>query len=153
LLGDLLLKEVLVGQLDMGLRVDKVQTLEAALVVEEQERREQIKQEQPQAQQEEAAGQITFLDLLFYMQQAEVEDLTLLVFRQAQLLEIQVVVMVEMHQQTMLKQLEFPLAEEEELLLHPIEVVEEVEEVDIMLGACQLETEATEVAELWLSAI
>jgi len=122
-------------------------------VVEEQERREQIKQEQPQAQQEEAAGQITFLDLLFYMQQAEVEDLTLLVFRQAQLLEIQVVVMVEMHQQTMLKQLEFPLAEEEELLLHPIEVGEEVEAGVIMLEACQLEMVATEVAELWLSAI
>jgi hypothetical protein len=112
LLEDLLPKEVLVGQLDMGLRADKAQTLEAALVVEEQERREQIKQEQPQAQQEEAVGQITLLDLLFYTQQAEAEDLTLLVFRQAQLLEIQVVVMVEMHQQTMLTQLEFPQEEE-----------------------------------------
>jgi hypothetical protein len=112
LLGDLLLKEVLVVQLDMGLRADKAQTLEEVLGVEEQERREQIKQEQPQAQQGEAAGQITFLDLLFYMQQAEVEDLTLLGFRQAQPLEIQVVVMVEMHQQTMLTQLE-SLQEEE----------------------------------------
>jgi hypothetical protein len=137
----------------MGLRVDKAQIQEVELVAEEQERKEQIKQEQLQAQQEEAEDQITFLDLLFYMQQAEAEDLTLLGFRQEQLLEIRVVEMVETHQQTMLTQLEFLQVEEGVWQHHLIEAEEEVVAEDTMLEDCQLAMVGTEVAELWLSAI
>ena len=153
LLEDLLLKEVLVGQLDMGLRVDKVQTLEVVLVVEEQVLLELTKQELGLELMVELEDQTIYLDHLVHIALEVVVDLGgRLGLLLEELLVIQAVGMVEMVQQTMLMQLEFHLAEEEVYLLHQIEVVEVEEVVEIMLEE-EMDEAVTEVAELWLSVI
>jgi hypothetical protein len=153
LLEDLLLKEVLVGQLDMGLRADKVQTLEVVLVVEEQVLLELTKQELGLELMVELEDQTIHLDHLFHIALEVVVDLgghlDLLL---EELLVIQAAGMVEMDQQTMLTQLEFPLVEEGVWQHHLIEVEEEVEAEEIMLEE-EMDEAAMEVAELWLSAI
>lgn len=150
---DLLLRQILVAQLDMDLRVDKVQTLGVVLAAEERVLLELTKQELGLELMVELEDQITYLVHLFHILLEVEEDLggrrDLL---PEERLEILAEGMVEMARQTMLTQLEFPRVEEGVYLLHQIEVVVEEVAVEIMLEE-EMDEAATEVAELWLSAI
>jgi len=150
---DLLLRQILVAQLDMDLRVDKVQTLGVVLAAGERVLLELTKQELGLELMVELEDQITYLVHLFHILLEVEEDLggrrDLL---PEERLEILAEGMVEMARQTMLTQLEFPRVEEGVYLLHQIEVVVGEVAVEIMLEE-EMDEAATEVAELWLSAI
>lgn len=153
MLEDLPLKEVLAGQLDMGLRGDKAKTQEVGLVAEEQELLELTKLELGLELMAVLEDQTAYLVHLFHIVlEVEVVLGGLQGLLLEELLEILAEGMVEMVQQTMLTQLGLLQAEEGGWLRHLIEVVEEEAAEEIMQEE-EMDEVATEVAELWLSAI